>query len=707
MTVTITSGSPFSVASGSLGSGQSFTLVSGVVGSGILVDNGGTLLVAAGGSAVATTIFAGGSEAVHSNGVDMSAVVSSGGSFAVSNGGIASQTDVVAGGTAMIDSGGSATGATVRAGGQEIVSSGGTARSTTIFGTETVLSSGIDSGAIISSGGTLAVASGGSAVNTRPLSGGLVEVSAGGSEVISAGGSANNVVLLAGGMGFVISGNILSTTIQSGAVLSVTNGIASDTQILSGGQEIVAFGGNDISGTVSSGGLLSDTSNATNTTVQSGGSAVFAYGGHEIVSGGVASGVYLISGGQEIVSAGGSALGTHIQPGGGLDIGQNGVGSGNTIEYNGAETIEPFGSAVGEMLMSGGQLYVSAGGIVTSAQVMSGGLLAFSAGKGTIDNPTIDAGGTLEIGNGGTLTGAITFAGSGGKLLIDYNTTPPTNPIVGFDAGGSTQSDSIVLGGLSYYVSASAIGLGAGNVLTVTENGSSVSLQLDPTHNFSGVTFRATSNTLGQTVIIEGPCYAAGTRIATPAGEVPVERLRPGDDVLTLGGAACHPRRVRWVGQFTVDLTRHPWPERAAPVRIRAHAFADCMPARDLLVSPDHALLFAGAFIHAGALLNGLSIVQDFPPRVTYWHVELDRHSVLLAEGLPAESYLDLGNRGLFDGEPGTRPLHPDLAAQRWTESACAPLLLEGERRRAAHARLLARAQELARDATAVTARSA
>jgi hypothetical protein len=47
-------------------------------------------------------------------------------------------------------------------------------------------------------------------------------------------------------------------------------------------------------------------------------------------------------------------------------------------------------------------------------------------------------------------------------------------------------------------------------------------------------------------------------------------------------------------------------------------------------------------------LVNGASVVQELFGTVTYWHVEVHRHEVLLAEGLPAESYLDTGNRSAF-----------------------------------------------------------
>ncbi|MBV9735171.1 MAG: Hint domain-containing protein [Acidisphaera sp.] len=187
------------------------------------------------------------------------------------------------------------------------------------------------------------------------------------------------------------------------------------------------------------------------------------------------------------------------------------------------------------------------------------------------------------------------------------------------------------------------------------------------------------------------PCYAAGTRIATPDGERAVETLQPGEPVLLAGGGE---RRVRWIGQRRVDCGRHPQPERVWPIRISAGAFADNLPRRDLLVSPDHAIFCEGRRIPAGTLVNGTTVVQLRLPAIRYVHVELDRHDLLLAEGLPAESYLDTGNRAQFANSGAPLVLHPDFAARDPVRS-CAPLCTAGPALSRARLRLIARAFRL------------
>jgi hypothetical protein len=169
-------------------------------------------------------------------------------------------------------------------------------------------------------------------------------------------------------------------------------------------------------------------------------------------------------------------------------------------------------------------------------------------------------------------------------------------------------------------------------------------------------------------------CYAEGTRLLTAEGPRPIESIAVGDELHTLLGG---PGRVIWVGRRLVDAKRHPRPQSVWPVRIEADAFAPGLPERDLYLSPDHAVYVDGVLIPAKHLLNGASIRQVPVEAVVYYHVELERHDVILAEGLPAETYLDTGDRHSFEGAAVTA-LHPYFAERLWEMAGCAPLVLTG-----------------------------
>jgi len=119
------------------------------------------------------------------------------------------------------------------------------------------------------------------------------------------------------------------------------------------------------------------------------------------------------------------------------------------------------------------------------------------------------------------------------------------------------------------------------------------------------------------------------------------------------------------------------------------------MPHRDLWLSPDHAVHVDAALIPVRYLVNGVTIARREVAEVNYFHVELDRHEVLLAEGLPAESYLDTGNRCAFVNGGGVAPLDPDFAWRTWDALGCAPLVLGGAALTAVRRRLLERALRL------------
>jgi hypothetical protein len=157
-------------------------------------------------------------------------------------------------------------------------------------------------------------------------------------------------------------------------------------------------------------------------------------------------------------------------------------------------------------------------------------------------------------------------------------------------------------------------------------------------------------------------CYLKGTSIATPEGEVKVEDLQIGDTVTTgRGGVAT----VKWVGWRTLRKARIPAAQAklAFPITFLKDCVADNVPHRDVSVSPHHLVLIDGSLIPAKALINGMTITQDLLRRdFTYYHVELDSFDILLADGLPAESYVDMGNRSMFENAD-TVALHPDFEA--------------------------------------------
>jgi len=191
------------------------------------------------------------------------------------------------------------------------------------------------------------------------------------------------------------------------------------------------------------------------------------------------------------------------------------------------------------------------------------------------------------------------------------------------------------------------------------------------------------------------PCFASGTRILTLRGEIAVEDVALGDVVVTVRADGPASRRVVWTGKRRINITRQLEPELVRPIRIMAGAFGADLPARDLRLSPHHAVYVEGVLVEAQALVNEATIYQEPDTRVvTYHHIELDSHDVLLAEGLPVESYLDTGNRGMFEGGV-VQALHPQFRSNT-DEGFCVPMVRGGARLEAIRASLGARAEGLA-----------
>jgi hypothetical protein len=340
----------------------------------------------------------------------------------------------------------------------------------------------------------------------------------------------------------------------------------------------------------------------------------------------------------------------------------------------------------------------------TGAVTATGGVLDFTkatnSGSVTAYHIAASAGSVLQFdGAVGTATihPAVTFdsVATGGLGTLDL--TDATNN----DFHGTV--NNFVIHDKIQVLNADHVTLnGAGTVLTVFDASNTQLEAITLGQSHTGFTFSV--DTATDTITTDMPCYAAGTRILTATGERVVESLLQGDIALTLSGGELSAQPVKWLGRRRIDLTAHPHPETVAPIRIRRGAFADSMPHTDLLVSPDHAVFVDGKLICARQLINGTTIRQEKGwTAVDYFHVELDSHAILLAEGLPAESYLNTGNRGFFANSGEPLVLHPDLTDETdyptRQAGSCAPFVWDEASVRPVWQRLAERAEALGQPA--------
>ena len=115
------------------------------------------------------------------------------------------------------------------------------------------------------------------------------------------------------------------------------------------------------------------------------------------------------------------------------------------------------------------------------------------------------------------------------------------------------------------------------------------------------------------------------------------------------------------MGHADIDFRRTPRGGPGLPIRIAADAFGPARPSQDLYLSAGHSVcvdLLGEVLIPVGYLVNGGTIAEIETDAISYWHVELDSHDILIANNLPAESYLAMANRGAFEELRGVLPAH-------------------------------------------------
>jgi hypothetical protein len=154
-------------------------------------------------------------------------------------------------------------------------------------------------------------------------------------------------------------------------------------------------------------------------------------------------------------------------------------------------------------------------------------------------------------------------------------------------------------------------------------------------------------------------CFGRGTAILTADGEIPVENLAVGMSVVTMDG----PKPIKWIGRQTIRRSGSAtWHPRVLPVRVSRQAIDDQTPRRDVCLSQEHALFIDGNLIPVKYLVNGHSISWDetalTADLLEYFHVELDTHGVIFADGMPTETFLYLGGAIAWDNLDEYRDLY-------------------------------------------------
>lgn len=670
------------------------TVMSGATSSGLSVGSGSTLTVASGGVATAATVLSGGAATI--SGTETGGFVAHGASQTVLGSVTGDQVDgvqLVSAATAVVsneavNNGGSvnlflkgtiANNLIVSTGGSLNISGNATANGTVVNGgavvlqsPKAVLSGGftfagpglLQATAVTSSGfGDLAVISGfgtGDLVDVTVISSGATLTTAlvGGNTVATISGTSGTTALT---QSFIFSGAVASNlTLQADTTTGVQIAFVPPPTT----NVTVSSGATSTGLTVTSGSTL---------TVNGGGSVISATvlsGGIEVM-GGVETGTVISALGNEAVS--GTATGDRVY-GTQLVSASTAVINNETVFNGGAINVFLKGAAAnGIVVSSGGSLNLSGNVSATNTTLAGGATVSLQSPK------TVLAGGVIEQGTGNTiLVTGLTSAGFGNSGVISGFVAGDTVDVTGFGVG-ATLTSALVSGNTVLTVSSGT---------TATQNTQSYVFAGGYASGF--FTLTPDTGTGVQINAVGTACYCPGTLIATPAGEAAVEKLAIGDLVVTASGAA---RSIKWIGRRSYAGRFARGQTQILPIRISAGALADGVPRRDLVVSPLHAMFINGVLIPAGALINGVSVVQlPAGERIDYVHVELDTHDVILAEGAPSETFVDDESRGMFHNAAEYASMYPD--AVRVAARYCAPRVEEGAILESVRARLAARVRQ-------------
>jgi autotransporter-associated beta strand protein len=339
----------------------------------------------------------------------------------------------------------------------------------------------------------------------------------------------------------------------------------------------------------------------------------------------------------------------------GQTSGQTTTISGDITDQSGSDTANTYHQpASGHVVIAG------------DGTVVLGGNNSFTGGLKI-------TGGTLQLASAHAAgSGAITFAAVADPTLEFSLANVPTNEIDGFTTGDFIKIDGFAEQSGTYFqdhlVLTGTDASGAAATVTLDMAG------LQPSNFHIDVAGGNTTLSYGTNEHEIVACYCAGTLIETTGGQQAVEALKIGDEVVTMSGVA---RPIKWIGRRSYGGRFVMGRKDILPICFKAGSLGENVPKRDLWISPHHAMYLQGVLIEARDLVNNASIVQaEEVEKVEYFHIELDSHGVIIAEGSLSETFVDDNSRGIFHNAHEYPALYPD--AEDAPARYCAPRRSDG-----------------------------
>ena len=428
----------------------------------------------------------------------------------------------------------------------------------------------------------------------------------------------------------VDSGGSIESSYEANGYLNISSGGSSLDNVYESVVTIIYSGGSSVNDSYTESyttGTTSGTLNGTSFTGGDGGSSVYVYGGASLSNPKVINESIVINSGTNYNSSGYTNTPPDINNSqttvsGGTWIAQLNS-SGETVYTSGATTVD------GPINLWNANLEITSGAVVSGLVSVA----TYGNANGTI---TVDSGGSIE--SSYEANGYLNILSGGSSINNKYESV-----ITNIYTGGSSVNDAYTE---SYHGSWTS-GTLNGTAYAGGDGGSSVTVATGA--SISNPSIINETVTINKSASFD-PCFLSGSLIRTPDGEIPVEAIVSGDKIIAYVAGSEEIREVIWTAQSHCDVQPHLSDDLAGyPVRILRGAIADGVPSKDMLITAEHCLLLNGKFVPARMLVNNRSIFFDKSiTSYEYYHIETTQHSVIMADGMLTESYLNTANHRSF-----------------------------------------------------------